>query len=148
MRNLDYSYGPVQVLFDVGFEVQQGEVLALLGTNGAGKSTLLRAISGLGIPDRGVVRLHGRTLTYVDAEVRFRQGIVQLRGGSGVFPELTVDDNLEAALLGTTRSATTEHAARTDAGARPVPVARRAARRPRRATSRAGSSRCSRSPWP
>ena len=101
VRNLDYSYGPVQVLFDVGFEVQKGEVLALLGTNGAGKSTLLRAISGLGIPDRGVVRLDGQTLTYVDAELRFQAGIVQLRGGAGVFPELTVRDNLKASLLST-----------------------------------------------
>jgi ABC-type branched-subunit amino acid transport system ATPase component len=99
LRNLDYSYGPVQVLFDVGFEVEKGEVLALLGNNGAGKSTVLRAISGLGIPDRGVIRLHGRTLTYVDAEVRFGQGIVQLRGGSGIFPELTIDDNLRSAML-------------------------------------------------
>jgi ABC-type branched-subunit amino acid transport system ATPase component/predicted MFS family arabinose efflux permease len=99
VHNLDFSYGPVQVLFDVGFEVQRGEVVALLGTNGAGKSTLLRAISGLGIPDRGVVRLNGRTLTYVDAEIRFRQGIVQLRGGAGVFPELTVGDNLHASLF-------------------------------------------------
>src|SRR5690606_33475238 len=88
VHHLDYSYGPVQVLFDVDLELQRGEVLALLGTNGAGKSTLLRAISGLGIPDRGVVRLNGRTMTYVEAEVRFQQGIVQLRGGSGVFPEL------------------------------------------------------------
>ncbi len=47
VRNLDAGYGTVQVLFDVGFEVKRGEVLALLGTNGAGKSTLLRAISGL-----------------------------------------------------------------------------------------------------
>jgi ABC-type branched-subunit amino acid transport system ATPase component/predicted MFS family arabinose efflux permease len=99
VHNLDFSYGPVQVLFDVGFEVARGEVLALLGTNGAGKSTLLRAISGLGIPDRGVVRLNGRTLTYVDAEIRFQQGIVQLRGGAGVFPELTVGENLHTALL-------------------------------------------------
>ena len=101
LRNLDYSYGPVQVLFDVGFEVERGEVLALLGNNGAGKSTVLRAISGLGIPDRGVIRLHGRTLTYVDAEVRFGQGIVQLRGGSGIFPDLTIGDNLRSAMLGT-----------------------------------------------
>ena len=101
IHNLDYSYGPVQVLFDVGLEVTRGEVLALLGTNGAGKSTLLRAISGLGIPDRGVVRLNGRTLTYVDAEVRFRQGIVQLRGGAGVFPELSLAENLHASLLTT-----------------------------------------------
>ena len=101
LRNLDYSYGPVQVLFDVGFEVEKGEVLALLGNNGAGKSTVLRAISGLGIPDRGVIRLHGRTLTYVDAEVRFGQGIVQLRGGSGIFPELTIGDNLRSSMLAT-----------------------------------------------
>ncbi len=53
VRNLDFSYGPVQVLFDVSLEVARGEALALLGTNGAGKSTLLRAVSGLGIPDRG-----------------------------------------------------------------------------------------------
>jgi ABC-type branched-subunit amino acid transport system ATPase component len=114
VRNLDYSYGPVQVLFDVGLEVRKGEVLALLGTNGAGKSTLLRALSGLGIPDRGVVRLKGRTLTYVDAEVRFRQGIVQLRGGHGVFPGLTVEENLRAALLGTPRGVV-DGASRTDA---------------------------------
>jgi ABC-type branched-subunit amino acid transport system ATPase component len=101
IHNLDFSYGPVQVLFDVGLEVERGEVLALLGTNGAGKSTLLRAISGLGIPDRGVVRLNGRTLTYVDAEIRFQQGIVQLRGGAGVFPELGVGENMHTSLLAT-----------------------------------------------
>lgn len=101
VRNLDFSYGPVQVLFDVGFEVKKGEVLALLGNNGAGKSTVLRTISGLGIADRGVIRLHGRTLTYVDAEVRFGQGIVQLRGGAGTFPELSIGDNLRSSMLST-----------------------------------------------
>ena len=100
VRNLDYSYGPVQVLFDVEIEVAKGEALALLGTNGAGKSTLLRAISGLGIPDRGVVRLNGRTITYAEAETRFRVGIVQLRGGEGIFPALSIGDNLRACLLG------------------------------------------------
>jgi ABC-type branched-subunit amino acid transport system ATPase component len=99
VRNLDYSYGPVQILFGVDLDVHRGEVLALLGTNGAGKSTLLRAISGLGIPDRGVVRLNGQALTYVEAEVRFRVGVVQLRGGCGVFPDLTVAENLRTALL-------------------------------------------------
>jgi len=100
VRNLDFSYGPVQVLFDVEIEVGKGEVVALLGTNGAGKSTLLRAISGLGIPDRGVVRLNGRTITYAEAETRFRVGIVQLRGGAGIFPSLSIGENLRAALLG------------------------------------------------
>ena len=104
VRNLDFSYGPVQVLFDVSLEVARGEVLALLGTNGAGKSTLLRAVSGLGFPDRGVVRLNGRTVTYAEAEARFAAGIVQLRGGGGVFPDLTVRDNLRAALSRRTRA--------------------------------------------
>ncbi|MEK9580599.1 MAG: ABC transporter ATP-binding protein, partial [Acidimicrobiaceae bacterium] len=101
VRNLDFSYGPVQVLFDVSFEVGRGEVVALLGTNGAGKSTLLRAVSGLGIPDRGVVRLNGRTVTYAEAETRYRVGIVQLRGGAGTFPHLTIEDNLRTSLLST-----------------------------------------------
>ena len=99
VHNLDYAYGSVQVLFDVSFEVARGEVLALLGTNGAGKSTLLRAVSGLGIPDRGVVRLGGRTITYAEAEDRFAAGLVQLRGGAGVFEELSVADNLRASVL-------------------------------------------------
>jgi len=99
IRNLDFSYGSVQVLFDVNLEVERGEVLALLGTNGAGKSTLLRAISGLGIPDRGVIRLNGQALTYAEAELRFALGVVQLRGGAGVFPEMTVAENLRTSLL-------------------------------------------------
>ena len=99
VHNLDFSYGSVQVLFDVSLEVARGETVALLGTNGAGKSTLLRAVSGLGVPDRGVVRLNGRTITYTDAEVRFAAGLVQLRGGAGVFEALTVADNLRASVL-------------------------------------------------
>ncbi len=99
VRNLDFSYGPVQVLFDVGLDVHRGEVLALLGTNGAGKSTLLRAISGLGVPERGVIRLNGRTITYTDAERRFAEGIVQLRGGAGIFPDLTIGENLQTSVL-------------------------------------------------
>ena len=94
VRNLDFSYGPVQVLFDVNLDVRRGEVLALLGTNGAGKSTLLRAVSGLTLPDRGVVRLNGRTITYADAEARVRMGVVQVPGGRGVFPTLTIAENL------------------------------------------------------
>ena len=97
VRNLDFSYGTVQVLFDVKLDVARGETLALLGTNGAGKSTLLRVISGLGVASRGVVRLHGRTITYTDPEVRARLGIVQLMGGNAVFGSLSVDDNLRMA---------------------------------------------------
>jgi ABC-type branched-subunit amino acid transport system ATPase component/predicted MFS family arabinose efflux permease len=97
VRNLDFSYGRVQVLFDINFDVGRGEVLAVLGTNGAGKSTLLRVISGLGVAERGVVRLNGRLMTYADPELRVKIGVVQLRGGAGTFPNLTVDQNLRIA---------------------------------------------------
>jgi ABC-type branched-subunit amino acid transport system ATPase component/predicted MFS family arabinose efflux permease len=92
--NIDFSYGSVQVLFDVNFEIHKGECVALLGTNGAGKSTILRVISGLEVPERGVVRQNGRNITYVAPEQRVRRGIVQLPGGKGVFPSLTVQQNL------------------------------------------------------
>ena len=94
LNNIDFSYGPIQVLFDVAFEVKKGETLALLGTNGAGKSTILRVISGLGIPQRGVVRLGGRTVTYTSPQLRSRLGIQQLPGGKGVFSDMTVRQNL------------------------------------------------------
>jgi ABC-type branched-subunit amino acid transport system ATPase component len=94
VANIDFSYGAVQVLFDVNFEIHKGECVALLGTNGAGKSTILRVISGLEVPERGVVRLNGRNVTYVAPEHRARLGIMQLPGGKGVFPSLTVQQNL------------------------------------------------------
>ena len=94
VANLDFSYGTVQTLFDVHLEVQHGETLALLGTNGAGKSTLLRVISGLGVPSRGVLRLDGRTITYVEAERRVKLGIVQIAGGRATLDALSVADNL------------------------------------------------------
>jgi ABC-type branched-subunit amino acid transport system ATPase component/predicted MFS family arabinose efflux permease len=95
VRNVDVSYGNLQVLFDVGFEVRRGEVLALLGTNGAGKSTILRAISGLVMPDRGVIRMNGRTITLVDPQYRASMGLVQIPGGEAVFTSMTVAENLE-----------------------------------------------------
>ena len=96
VRNLDVSYGAVQVLFGIDLDVRQGEVLALLGTNGAGKSTVLRAITGLAVPDRGVVRLDGRAVTLLDAPARVRRGIVAVPGGKAVFADLTVLENLLA----------------------------------------------------
>lgn len=94
-NHIDFSYGNVQVLFDVGFEVRRGEVLALLGTNGAGKSTILQVIAGLGTPSRGVVRLNGRNITFVAPEQKARLGVQLLPGGRGVFPAMTVRQNLE-----------------------------------------------------
>tara|TARA_Y100001936_G_C16077217_1_gene674879 strand:+ start:478 stop:2715 length:2238 start_codon:yes stop_codon:yes gene_type:complete len=94
VNNVDFSYGPVQILFDISLEVEKGETLALLGTNGAGKSTLLRVISGLGVPKRGVIRLNGQTITYASPERRAKLGIQQLPGGAGVFSDMTVQQNL------------------------------------------------------
>jgi ABC-type branched-subunit amino acid transport system ATPase component/predicted MFS family arabinose efflux permease len=95
VRDVDFHYGPVQVLFDVGFEVRRGEVLALLGTNGAGKSTILRIIAGLGTPSRGVVRLDGRPITYVTPAKRAAAGMHLLAGGKGTFRDMTIRENLE-----------------------------------------------------
>ncbi|MDI2124608.1 ATP-binding protein [Yinghuangia seranimata] len=97
LSEADVSYGPVRILFGVSLEVRRGEILALLGTNGAGKSTALRALAGLVTPTRGVVRMDGRDITFTTPERRGRLGVRLLPGGKGVFPELTVRRNLEAA---------------------------------------------------
>ena len=94
LHNIDFSYGQVQVLFDLSFEVQQGETLALLGTNGAGKSTALRVVTGLNTPERGIIRLGGRTITFATPEQRVAMGIQLLPGGGGVFRSMTIGDNI------------------------------------------------------
>ena len=93
-KGIDFSYGQLQVLFDVNFTVDDGEMVALLGTNGAGKSTLLKVISGIGLPDKGTVRFRGQDITYLDAERRTRLGITQVPGGRAVFGPVSVVDNL------------------------------------------------------
>ena len=96
-RGVDMAYDRVQVLFDVSFDVQKGEILALLGTNGAGKSTLLKGISGLVDPIGGSIFFEGRDITHADARQTSGLGIVQVPGGRGVFPTLTVGENMRAA---------------------------------------------------
>jgi ABC-type branched-subunit amino acid transport system ATPase component/MFS family permease len=93
-RNIDFSYGKLQVLFGVDFTVDDGEMVALLGTNGAGKSTLLKIISGIGIPSRGSVHYRGADITYVDPVRRVQHGITQMPGGRSVFGTMTVAENL------------------------------------------------------
>jgi ABC-type branched-subunit amino acid transport system ATPase component/sugar phosphate permease len=95
-RGIDFSYGQLQVLFDVDFTVDDGEMVALLGTNGAGKSTLLKVISGIGLPTAGSVRFRGQDITYLDAERRTKLGITQIPGGRAVFGPLTVVENLRS----------------------------------------------------
>jgi ABC-type branched-subunit amino acid transport system ATPase component len=95
-KGIDFSYGQLQVLFDVDFTVDDGEMVALLGVNGAGKSTLLKVISGVGLPSAGSVRYRGQEITYLDAERRARLGITQVPGGRAVFGPMSVIDNLRS----------------------------------------------------
>ncbi len=95
-RGVRFSYGQLQVLFDVDFTVDDGEMVALLGTNGAGKSTLLKVVSGIGLPQGGTVRFRGENITYLDAERRLRLGITQVPGGRAVFGNLDVIENMRA----------------------------------------------------
>jgi branched-chain amino acid transport system ATP-binding protein len=96
-KDLDVSYGPVQVLFGVDVEVAEGEIVALLGTNGAGKSTLLKAVTGLVKPSRGTVEFQGTEITGKPADQVTRAGISLMPGGKGVFPTLSVEENLRLA---------------------------------------------------
>lgn len=94
VRGLDFHYGSLQVLFGVDLDVEEGSIVALLGTNGAGKSTVLRAVTGLDLPTRGSIRAFGDDVTYADAATRVRKGLVQVPGGRGTFPSLSVIENL------------------------------------------------------
>jgi branched-chain amino acid transport system ATP-binding protein len=96
-RDLDVHYGQVQILFHVDFDVEEGEIVALLGTNGAGKSTLLRAVSGLTPPSNGAIFCDGEEITHLPAHEHSGRGIVMVSGGKGVFPTLTVAENLRLA---------------------------------------------------
>ena len=96
-RGLRVFYGTVQVLFDVNFEVDEGEIVALLGTNGAGKSTLLKAICGVVEADRGAVIFDGRDITHAPPNEIAALGVGLVPGGDRVFPSLTVAENLRVA---------------------------------------------------
>jgi ABC-type branched-subunit amino acid transport system ATPase component len=98
VKGLDVSYGSLQVLFGVDLDVGKGEVVALLGTNGAGKSTLVRAVSGLSPARRGTITFDGHDITGASPESLARLGIAHAPGGRGVYPGLTVGENLRLAM--------------------------------------------------
>ncbi len=98
VRDLDVCYGSSQALFGVSLTVQPGTVLAVLGANGAGKSTLARTISGLVPPTAGKVFFEGRDVTGLAAHRIRRQGLTYIPEGRGIFPGLSVVDNLRMAV--------------------------------------------------
>ena len=93
-RDVDVEYDGVQVLFGVDFDVEEGEIIALLGTNGAGKSTLLRAISGTQEASAGAIVFDGRDITHMPPHETAGRGVIHMPGGRGIFPGLTVRENI------------------------------------------------------
>jgi branched-chain amino acid transport system ATP-binding protein len=88
-------YGRIQALADVSVTVEAGEIVALIGANGAGKTTTMRAVSGLLPLSAGRVVFEGEDITRLRADLRVRRGICQAPEGRGVFPGLTVLENLD-----------------------------------------------------
>ncbi|HKZ76113.1 MAG TPA: ABC transporter ATP-binding protein [Actinomycetota bacterium] len=95
VRDLQTYYGAIQALKGVSLDVATGEIVALIGRNGAGKSTLLNTISGLLRPRSGTVRLEGRPLEGVTADLIVHRGITQVPEGRKIFGILTVEENLD-----------------------------------------------------
>ena len=94
------GYGAVRALRGVSLEVNEGEVVALIGANGAGKSTLLRTISGVLTPTRGEVKFEGRNLRGLGEDKIVRLGILQVQEGRGILTRMTVQENLEMGAYG------------------------------------------------
>jgi branched-chain amino acid transport system ATP-binding protein len=97
LRDVHASYGRVDVLFGIDLAVAAGSVCALLGPNGAGKTTLLQICAGLKRPSRGDLVLGGRCVTGADPVELARRGVCLIPEGRGVFPNLTVRENLRVA---------------------------------------------------
>lgn len=93
LENVHKSYGPVQVLHDVGLVVRAGEVTCLLGDNGAGKSTMIKILSGVTTPDRGTVRFAGRQLTLPNPKAALELGIATVFQDLAVAPVVPVYRN-------------------------------------------------------
>jgi branched-chain amino acid transport system ATP-binding protein len=98
VKNLDVRYGSSRALFGVSMSVAPGSVLAVLGANGAGKSTLARAVSGLVPPTAGRVWFDGQDITGVPAYRIRKLGLTYIPEGRGIFPGLSVVDNLRMAV--------------------------------------------------
>lgn len=94
VRGLDVHYGRIQVLRGIDIEIEEGELIALVGANGAGKSTLLRTLSGVHPATRGDVLFEGQSILKSSPDVRVRIGIAQVPEGRQVFGPMTVEDNL------------------------------------------------------
>ena len=95
VNDIDVSYGQVQILRKVSFDIQEEEIVSLLGSNGAGKTTTVSAVSGILPVSQGQVMFMGQDITRVESYERVAMGLVQVPEGRKLFPTLTVMENLE-----------------------------------------------------
>lgn len=95
IKDLTLLYGRIEALHGISLEVNEGEIVALIGANGAGKTTTMRAISGLRPIAKGSILFNGQDITRLRADKRVILGIGQSPEGRGVFPGMTVTENLE-----------------------------------------------------
>ena len=114
VRDAVVHYGRIEALHGVSLAVRDGELVTLLGANGAGKTTLMRAISGLRPLSQGSVWFDGRDITRVKAHQREIDGLVQAPEGRGVFPGMTVIENLEMGCYGRKFNSKAAHDERLD----------------------------------
>ena len=95
VEGLRAGYGSINILWDLSFQVNEGEVVAILGSNGAGKTTMVRAITGMVRPSAGSVSFNGEELAKKSSRYILDKGIVQVPEGRQIFTEMTVLENLE-----------------------------------------------------
>lgn len=113
-RDLVVHYGRIKALHSVSLTVHEGELVTLLGSNGAGKTTMMRAISGLLPLTWGSVWFDGRDVSRVKAHRRVADGLIQAPEGRGVFPGMTIVENLEMGCYGRKFASKAEHDERLD----------------------------------
>jgi branched-chain amino acid transport system ATP-binding protein len=114
VRDVVVHYGRIQALHGVSLIVREGELVTLLGSNGAGKTTMMRAISGLRPLSSGSVWFDGNDVSKVKAHRRVTDGLIQAPEGRGVFPGMTVTENLEMGCYGRKFANRAEHRERLD----------------------------------
>ncbi|MCW2655698.1 MAG: transporter ATP-binding protein [Mycobacterium sp.] len=114
VRDIVVHYGRIEALHGVSLVVRDGELVTMLGSNGAGKSTTMRAVSGLLPLSSGSVWFQGRNITRVKAHRRVAEGLIQAPEGRGVFPGMTVVENLEMGCYGRKFASKAEHRERLD----------------------------------
>ncbi|HZM81590.1 MAG TPA: ABC transporter ATP-binding protein [Candidatus Limnocylindrales bacterium] len=95
LENITVAYGRIEALHGISLRIEEGEVVALIGANGAGKTTTMRAISGIRALSQGRITFAGEDISKLRADLRVIRGLCQAPEGRGIFPGMTVRENLE-----------------------------------------------------